>query len=116
MIESLEVRDRLFRLIDGEASLPETEDWLMEIVWSFDQDRSPILHEFVNGIFLRMEEHRQGHIPQDDVLSYIRQFYESPSSFLMFEAQSELQIEIGTMNSMPDLVTDSLADIRIDLL
>lgn len=64
MIQESEVRDRLARVVQGELSLFEFENWIEGESWSMHSDSSPQAVDLVSSIHLLLSERDDGLIDE----------------------------------------------------
>jgi hypothetical protein len=69
---ALEIREQILRLLEGQLSLDDFEDWLVANSWNVHQSGDAELTDLVFEIELHLSELSNGHLDEAELQSALR--------------------------------------------
>jgi hypothetical protein len=74
MLEASTIREQIIRLLEREISLEQFEDWFVPASWNMHLDSSLSDQELASEIELRLAEHSNGHLSEDQLRADLGHF------------------------------------------
>jgi len=78
MMSLVELREQIAKLLSGDLSLDEFEDWFAQRSWNMHKDSEIDAQRLAYAVELRLAEHDSGHLPEAELQRELRQLLESP--------------------------------------
>ncbi len=87
MFSEIQLREELARYLNGKLSLDDFEDWFARESWNVHKSNDLGAQRMAYAVELRLSEHSNGHLPEDELRNELDQLLRSP--VIVFFGQSQ---------------------------
>ncbi len=114
MSADLEVLDRVASYLAGELTLPGFKEWFVPTTWDGLEDRTVAPHSLSCQILLRLAEHSNGHLGDEQLRAHLAQLLRTfPHALRQEEPRTSTVADSVSSSQRPEALHQSQASDKL---